>query len=48
MVIDAMAEERFLILTDPLAQTWMDRKNNDLERWLSGMRRMQQKLEQAR
>ena len=44
-VIDAMAEERFLILTDPVAQTWMDRKNNDLERWLGGMRRLQQKME---
>ncbi len=41
MVVDAMAEERFLILTDPIAQTWMDRKHGDLERWLSGMRRVQ-------
>ncbi len=41
LVIDAMAEERFLILTDPIAQTWMDRKNGDLERWLGGMRRLQ-------
>ncbi len=45
-VVDAMAEERFLILTDPIAQTWMDRKNTDLERWLGGMRRLQGKLEQ--
>ncbi len=46
LVIDAMAEEQFLILTDPIAQTWMDRKHNDLERWLSGMRRLQNKMEQ--
>ncbi|MEM7081052.1 MAG: SDR family oxidoreductase, partial [Pseudomonadota bacterium] len=43
-VVDAIAEERFLILTDPIAQTWMDRKSNDLERWLGGMRRMQNKI----
>ena len=45
MVIDAIAEERFLILTDPIAQTWMDRKNTDLERWLGGMRRLQTKMD---
>ena len=42
MVVDAIGEERFLILTDPIAQTWMDRKAGDLERWLRGMRRMQE------
>jgi NAD(P)-dependent dehydrogenase (short-subunit alcohol dehydrogenase family) len=47
-VLDAVAEERFLILTDPIAQTWMDRKNGDLERWLNGMRRMQGKIDSAR
>jgi NAD(P)-dependent dehydrogenase (short-subunit alcohol dehydrogenase family) len=44
-VLSAMAEERFLILTDPIAQTWMERKTTDLERWLSGMRRLQGKME---
>lgn len=44
-VIEAMAEERFLILTDPTAQEWMNRKASDLERWLMGMRRLQSKLE---
>lgn len=47
MVIDAIAEERFLILTDELAQTWMGRKASDLERWLRGMRRMQEQIEAA-
>lgn len=42
LVVDAIGEERFLILTDPIAQTWMDRKAGDLERWLRGMRRMQE------
>ena len=44
-VVDAVAEERFLILTDPIAQTWMERKTNDLERWLGGMRRLQAKID---
>ncbi len=45
MVAEAVFEERFLILTDPIAQTWMDRKASDLERWLGGMRRLQAKIE---
>ena len=42
LVVDAIGEERFLILTDPIAQTWMDRKASDLDRWLRGMRRIQE------
>jgi len=45
MVADAIDEERFLILTDDLAQKWMHHKDNDLERWLSGMRRLQATME---
>ena len=45
MVISAMAEERFLIVTDPIAQEWMSRKTSDPERWLRGMRRLQVQLE---
>ena len=44
-VVDAVNAEQFLILTDPIAQTWMERKTNDLERWLTGMRRMQGKID---
>ena len=47
MVVEAIREERFLILTNPVAQTWMDRKAGDLERWLRGMRRIQQQLAEA-
>ena len=47
LVVDAVQDERFLILTDPIAEVWMDRKNNDLERWLNGMRRMQRKFDDA-
>lgn len=45
MVVDAISEERFLILTDPIAQKWMNNKNDDLERWLKGMRRLQRVIE---
>lgn len=48
MVTDAIQNERFLILTDDIAQTWMDRKNSDLERWLNGMRRLQRKIDDAK
>ena len=44
-LVEAVNAERFLILTDPIAQTWMERKTNDLERWLKGMRRMQSKID---
>ena len=44
MVAIAVEKERFLILTDEIAQTWMNLKTNDLERWLHGMRRMQSKI----
>lgn len=46
-VIDGVSNEQFLILTDEIAQTWMDRKTGDLERWLSGMRRLQRKIDSA-
>jgi NAD(P)-dependent dehydrogenase (short-subunit alcohol dehydrogenase family) len=46
-VVDAFDEDRFLILTDPVAQEWMNRKTQDLERWLRGMRRMQARLDKA-
>jgi len=45
MVVDAVDHERFLILTDPLAQKWMHNKTEDLERWLRGMRRLQHAME---
>ena len=48
MVIAAVESESFLVLTDEIAQIWMDRKNSDLERWLNGMRRMQGKIEDAK
>jgi NAD(P)-dependent dehydrogenase (short-subunit alcohol dehydrogenase family) len=47
MVVSGVQSESFLILTDPIAQTWMERKTNDPERWLTGMRRLQAKMDSA-
>lgn len=44
MVAEAIVEERFLVLTDPIAQEWMTRKTADPDRWLRGMRRIQQQV----
>ena len=44
-VTDAFAEERFLILTDPIAQEWMEFKTNEPEKWLRGMRKLQTRIE---
>ena len=46
MVVEAVGEERFLILTDPIAQKWIEQKTLDLDRWLKGMRRLHSKIEQ--
>jgi NAD(P)-dependent dehydrogenase (short-subunit alcohol dehydrogenase family) len=43
-VIKAMAEERFLILPHPEVKVYMERKVSDYDRWLAGMRRLQQRF----
>jgi hypothetical protein len=40
-VVDAMREERFLILPHPEVAEYMRRKGDDHDRWLLGMRRLQ-------
>jgi NAD(P)-dependent dehydrogenase (short-subunit alcohol dehydrogenase family) len=45
LVVDAIRSERFLVTSDPIAQTWMQRKTDDPERWLRGMRRVQEQME---
>jgi NAD(P)-dependent dehydrogenase (short-subunit alcohol dehydrogenase family) len=45
-VVDAIRSERFLVVSDPIAETWMQRKVDDPERWLRGMRKVQQQLEE--
>jgi NAD(P)-dependent dehydrogenase (short-subunit alcohol dehydrogenase family) len=46
MVVEAVRQERFLILTDPVAQEWIEQKALDCERWLRGMRRLQARIDQ--
>ncbi|MGF1596764.1 MAG: SDR family oxidoreductase [Acidimicrobiales bacterium] len=46
-VTEAFAAERFLVLTNPVAQDWMEFKTSDPEKWLTGMRRLQVRLEGA-
>ncbi len=42
--IDAVREERFLVLPHPEVATYFQRKANDYDRWLLGMRRFRQRL----
>ncbi|MGH1490871.1 MAG: SDR family oxidoreductase [Acidimicrobiales bacterium] len=46
-VTDAFAEERFLVLTDQIAQEWMEFKTNESEKWLKGMRKLQARIDAA-
>lgn len=46
-VYDAVVAERFHILTHPEVQTYVQRKANDVDRWLAGMRRMGERLRPA-
>ena len=39
-VIEALADERFLVLPHPEVLTYMRRKTDDYDRWLGGMRRL--------
>ena len=44
VVMEALAEERFLVLPHPEVETYEQRRAGDRERWLRGMRRMQSQL----
>lgn len=44
-VVEAIRAEQFLVVSDPIAQTWMERKTGDTERWLRGMRRLQEQMD---
>ncbi len=43
-VMEALAEEKFLILPHPEVQTYMERKVSDHDRWLHGMKRLQKRF----
>ena len=47
-VIEAMDEERFLILPHPEVLTYMQRKATDYDRWLGGMRRLRTKMKEPK
>lgn len=44
-VIETLHEERFLVLPHPEVLTYMRRKTDDYDRWLGGMRRLNDKFE---
>ncbi len=44
LCIDAIRDERFLVLPHPEVATYVQRKATDRDRWLAGMRRFQQAL----
>jgi NAD(P)-dependent dehydrogenase (short-subunit alcohol dehydrogenase family) len=39
-VVETMDKEKFLILPHPVVEEYMQRKANDIDRWLDGMRRL--------
>ncbi len=43
VVVDAIREERFLILPHPQVLTYMQRKTSDYDRWIKGMQRLRRK-----
>ena len=43
-VLDGVRAEKFLILSHPVAREYMDRKHNDIDRWLRGMGRLRKKV----
>ena len=46
-VIETLAEERFLVLPHPEVLTYMQRKAGDYDRWLKGMRRLQERFAES-
>jgi NAD(P)-dependent dehydrogenase (short-subunit alcohol dehydrogenase family) len=43
-VVEAITEERFLVLPHPEVAEYLRRKTNDYDRWLAGMRRLQARV----
>jgi short-subunit dehydrogenase len=43
-VVEGLRREEFLILPHPEALTYFQRKANDYDRWLAGMRRLQARV----
>ena len=47
-VVDTLASERFLVLPHPEVHEYEQRKAADRDRWLGGMRKLQQRVRDAR
>jgi hypothetical protein len=45
-VLDAIKENRFLVLPHPEVAEYMQRKANDRDRWIGGMQRLQTQYEE--
>lgn len=45
IVVEGLAEERFIILTHPEVLEYMRRKTNDYDRWIGGMNRLYLRLQ---
>lgn len=43
--VQAIVDEKFLVLPHPEVETYFQRKANDYDRWLSGMRRLKDRLQ---
>ena len=43
VVIDCLREERFHVLPHPEVEEYVRRKGNDIDRWISGMRRLRER-----
>jgi len=48
VVIEGLAQEKALILPHPVVADYVNRRAQDRDRWLAGMRRLQQKLNAAK
>lgn len=46
-VVETLREERFLVLPHPEVAEYIKRKTSDYDRWLTGMRRLQQQYSRA-
>ena len=46
-VIEGLAAEKFLILPHPIVAEYLSRKANDYDRWIRGMRRLQDQIQGA-
>lgn len=44
VVLQAITDETFLILPHPEVLTYLQRKTNDIDRWLAGMRKLQARM----